>query len=75
MKKPFKKVAVVGTGILGTQIAMLAANVGYKVKVYDPRDGPLNLLSTTAKRNSRRRRLSRLFPGRDGSGSGRPLCR
>ena len=36
MKKPFKKVAVVGTGILGTQIAMLAANVGYKVKVYDP---------------------------------------
>ncbi len=35
MKKPFKNVAVVGTGILGTQIAMLAANVGYKVKVYD----------------------------------------
>jgi 3-hydroxybutyryl-CoA dehydrogenase len=39
MKKPFQKVAVIGTGILGTQIAMLAANVGYKVKVYDPVSG------------------------------------
>ena len=53
MQKPFKKVVVVGTGILGTQIAMLAANVGYKVKVYDPREGLLSLLSTTAKRSSR----------------------
>ncbi|MBN2034369.1 MAG: hypothetical protein JW836_13940 [Deltaproteobacteria bacterium] len=36
---PFKKVAVVGTGILGAQIALIAAHRGYKVKVYDPREG------------------------------------
>jgi 3-hydroxybutyryl-CoA dehydrogenase len=36
---PLKKVAVVGTGILGAQIAMIAAHTGYKVKVFDPREG------------------------------------
>jgi 3-hydroxybutyryl-CoA dehydrogenase len=36
---PLKKVAVVGTGILGAQIAMIAAHKGYKVKVFDPREG------------------------------------
>lgn len=36
---PLKKVAVVGTGILGTQIAMIAAHRGYSVTVYDPREG------------------------------------
>ena len=39
MNKPFERVAVVGSGLLGTQIAMLAAHAGYKVCVYDPRDG------------------------------------
>src|SRR5208337_1621053 len=39
MKKPFERVAVVGSGILGTQIAMLAAYAGYKVCVYDTREG------------------------------------
>ena len=36
---PLKKVAVVGMGILGAPIAMLAAHTGYKVKVFDPREG------------------------------------
>jgi 3-hydroxybutyryl-CoA dehydrogenase len=36
---PLKKVAVVGTGILGAQIAMIAAHKGYRVKVFDPREG------------------------------------
>ena len=36
---PIKKVAIVGTGILGTQIAMIAAHRGCKVKVFDPREG------------------------------------
>ncbi|MBI4963014.1 MAG: hypothetical protein HY913_07055 [Desulfomonile tiedjei] len=35
--KPFERVALVGSGILGTQIAMLAAHAGYSVKVYDPK--------------------------------------
>ncbi|MCU0596414.1 MAG: 3-hydroxyacyl-CoA dehydrogenase NAD-binding domain-containing protein, partial [Desulfobacterota bacterium] len=36
---PLKEVAVVGTGILGAQIAMVAAHAGYRVKVFDPREG------------------------------------
>ena len=39
MKKPFERVAVVGVGLLGTQIAMLSAYAGYKVSVYDTREG------------------------------------
>jgi 3-hydroxybutyryl-CoA dehydrogenase len=39
MNKPFENVAVVGTGVLGTQIAMVAAYAGYKVSVYDIREG------------------------------------
>jgi 3-hydroxybutyryl-CoA dehydrogenase len=36
---PLRKVALVGAGFLGTQIAMLAANAGYEVTVYDQREG------------------------------------
>ncbi len=39
MALPLQRVAVVGSGVLGTQIAMLAANAGYKTKVYDPVKG------------------------------------
>jgi 3-hydroxybutyryl-CoA dehydrogenase len=35
--RPLDRVALIGTGILGTQIAMLAAHAGYTVKMYDPR--------------------------------------
>jgi 3-hydroxybutyryl-CoA dehydrogenase len=34
-----KNVTIVGSGILGAQIAMLAANAGYNVKVYDSVEG------------------------------------
>lgn len=37
--KPFERVAVVGTGLLGSQIAMLSAYAGYKVSVFDTRAG------------------------------------
>lgn len=36
MSKPFQNVAVIGAGILGAQIAMLAAHAGYTTKIYDP---------------------------------------
>ena len=36
---PLKKFAMVGTGIQGTQIAMIAARAGYDVTVFDPRPG------------------------------------
>jgi len=39
MDKPFEKIAVIGTGTLGTQIALLAANAGYDVTIYDVREG------------------------------------
>ncbi len=39
MDKPFEHVTVVGSGILGTQIAMFAAHAGYSVSVYDTREG------------------------------------
>ena len=39
MAKPFQSVAVVGTGTLGAQIAMLAANAGYSVNVFDQQPG------------------------------------
>ncbi len=38
-KLPLQKFAMVGTGIQGTQIAMIAARTGYEVTVYDPREG------------------------------------
>jgi len=38
-KLPLKKFAMVGTGIQGTQIAMIAARTGYEVTVFDPREG------------------------------------
>ncbi len=37
MSKPFEKVTVIGTGTLGTQIALPAGNAGYSVTVYDLR--------------------------------------
>jgi 3-hydroxybutyryl-CoA dehydrogenase len=36
MAKKIENVTLVGTGILGAQIAMLAAHAGYKVIAYDP---------------------------------------
>jgi 3-hydroxybutyryl-CoA dehydrogenase len=39
MNRPFERVAVVGTGLLGTQIALLSAYAGYQVGVYDTREG------------------------------------
>jgi 3-hydroxyacyl-CoA dehydrogenase len=35
MTQKVKNVAVIGTGLLGTQIAMLSAYAGYKVSIYD----------------------------------------
>jgi len=39
MNRTIERMAVVGTGILGAQIAMLGAHAGYSVKIYDPREG------------------------------------
>jgi len=39
MNRPLERVAVVGTGTLGAQIAMLAASAGCRVKAFDAREG------------------------------------
>jgi 3-hydroxybutyryl-CoA dehydrogenase len=39
MERPFEKMTVVGTGTLGAQIALLAANAGYQVTICDVRPG------------------------------------
>ncbi len=62
MKKPFKKVAVVGTGILGTQIAMLAANAGYKVKVFDSREGAFDLAFKNRRTELKSKKITPMIP-------------
>ncbi len=39
MNEPIKKIAVVGTGTLGAQIALLASNAGYRVAIFDQQTG------------------------------------
>jgi len=48
-KPPLNKIAVVGVGTLGTQIAMQSANSGYQVKVFDIREGILEKTLETVK--------------------------
>ncbi len=38
MNKPLQNIVVVGAGVLGSQIAMLAVHAGYTVTVFDPRE-------------------------------------
>jgi len=42
-----KKISVIGSGYLGTQIAMLTAYTGYEVKVFDSREGAFGILDKT----------------------------
>jgi 3-hydroxyacyl-CoA dehydrogenase len=42
MANPFKKVAAVGSGTLGAQIAVPAVNAGYDVAVFDQKPGALD---------------------------------
>ncbi|MGD8649260.1 MAG: 3-hydroxyacyl-CoA dehydrogenase NAD-binding domain-containing protein, partial [Desulfobacterales bacterium] len=44
MTKPFEKIAVVGTGTLGAQIAMLASNAGYGVTIFDRQTGAFDAM-------------------------------
>jgi 3-hydroxybutyryl-CoA dehydrogenase len=44
MTKPFNTIAVVGTGTLGAQIAMLASNAGYNVTIFDQQAGAFDAM-------------------------------
>lgn len=41
ISKDLEKVSIIGTGVLGTQISMIAAYKGYKVKVFDLKEDSL----------------------------------
>jgi 3-hydroxybutyryl-CoA dehydrogenase len=49
MSEVIKKVAVVGTGTLGTQIAMIAANANYQVNIFDVKKGSFESTLQTIK--------------------------
>ena len=49
MQRPLDRTAVIGSGTLGAQIAMLAANAGYQVKAFDVREGALDQTLNTVK--------------------------
>lgn len=44
MTKPFNTIAVVGTGTLGAQIAMLTSNAGYNVTIFDQQAGAFDAM-------------------------------
>lgn len=58
-----QKVAVVGTGFLGTQIAILSACSGYKVSVYDIDEGSFNRALQNIKDLINISKRKPIFPG------------
>ena len=49
MEEKIRKVAVIGTGLLGTQIAIQAACFGYEVSAHDPDEGSFNRVQQNLK--------------------------
>lgn len=60
--KSLKKIAVVGTGILGSQIAMVAANAGCIVKVYDQRENAFTQVSDKIESDLRAKQIVPFIP-------------
>jgi len=63
--KPFESVAVIGSGILGTQIAILAAHAGYNVKIYDPNKDAFIDASNKVEKNLKAKGVSPFIPWSD----------
>ena len=63
--RPLDRVALIGTGILGTQIAMLAAHAGYTVKMYDPRNDAFLETYTKLEKDLRTKQVTPLIPWED----------
>ena len=63
--RPFERVAVIGTGVLGTQIAMLAAHSGYSVKMYDPREGAFSETYDKLEKDLKAKQVTPLVPWGD----------
>jgi len=65
MNNPLQKIAVVGAGILGVQIAMLAAHAGYEVKAYDPIENAFDETYDKIKRDLEAKNVTPPFPWAD----------
>jgi 3-hydroxybutyryl-CoA dehydrogenase len=65
MGKNIQKVALVGTGFLGTQIAILSTCFGYKVSVYDIDEGSFNRALQNIKDLIKISKRKPTFPGED----------
>ncbi len=62
MTQPFKKIAVVGTGTLGAQIAMLASNAGYSVIVFDQQAGAFDAMMAKLDVDIRAKQIEPFIP-------------
>ena len=62
MCKPFEKITVLGTGTLGTQIALLAKNSGHKVTIYDIREGAFKEAFERLRSNIQEKGIDPLIP-------------
>ena len=62
MTNPLEKVAIVGAGILGAQIAMLAAHSGYQVSAYDPLENAFDETYERIKRDLEAKKASAKLP-------------
>lgn len=65
MEKKVQKLAVVGTGILGTQIAILAASFDYEVSAYDTDEGSFTRGLQKAKNSMKSAGRKSAFPTED----------
>ncbi len=65
MTNPLEKVAIVGAGILGAQIAMLAAHSGYQVSAYDPLENAFNDTYEKLKKDLEAKKATPLIPWAD----------
>ena len=61
-KLPLQKFAMVGTGIQGTQIAMIAARAGYEVTVYDPRPGAFRQTYEKVRADLKAKKVNPIIP-------------
>jgi 3-hydroxyacyl-CoA dehydrogenase len=57
-----RKVSVIGTGILGTQIALLAAYAGNEVMIYDPVEGAFEVTCDILRQDLKARKIRPFIP-------------
>ena len=62
MTNPIQKIAVVGTGTLGAQIAMLASKAGYDVTIFDRQTGAFDAMMEKLQTDLRAKKIEPLIP-------------